>query len=247
VEAMVKRSTLKDQIKALLIKRILEGEYRSGDRLVELKIAGEMGTSQAPVREALRELASLRLIENVPHKGTRVRSLGKQELLETFLVRGALEECATRLATPKLKSALTPLKAAIRDMALAAKRKDLKKVMEASTRFHRLVVEAADNRVLLDTWLSLHIETHTLVTLLQSRVDLESVASSHHAIVDAIATGDSETAAKVARDHQNFYLANTAEPDSSFGQDPSPPRRVRRQSGYNSPSRNNRWAGSTKR
>src|ERR1700750_1878366 len=92
---MVKRSTLKDQIKALLIKRILEGTYRSGDRLVELKIAREMGTSQAPVREALRELVSLRLVENVPHKGTRVRSLGKQELLETFLVRGALEECAT--------------------------------------------------------------------------------------------------------------------------------------------------------
>jgi DNA-binding GntR family transcriptional regulator len=209
---MVKTSTLKDQIKAHLIQRILEGEYRSGDRLVELKIAREMGTSQAPVREALRELASLRLVENVPHKGTRVRSLGKQELLETFLVRGALEECATRLATSKLKTALAPLKAAIKDMAAAAGRKDLRKVMEASTRFHRLIVEAAGNRVLLDTWLSLHIETHTLVTLLQSPLDLASVAPSHDAIVDAIATGDSEAAAKAARDHQNFYLATTAEP-----------------------------------
>jgi DNA-binding GntR family transcriptional regulator len=209
---MVKRSTLKEQIKALLIKRILEGTYRSGDRLVELKIAREMGTSQAPVREALRELASLRLIENVPHKGTRVRSLGKQELLETFLVRGALEECATRLATPKLKSALGPLQAAIKEMVLAAKEKDLKKVVEGSTRFHRLIVEAAGNRVLLDTWSSLHIETHSLVTLLQSRLDLATVGSSHQAIVDAIATGSSEKAAKVARDHQNFYLRHTAEP-----------------------------------
>ena len=210
---MVKRSTLKDQIKALLIKRILEGAYRSGDRLVELKIAREMGTSQAPVREALRELASLRLIENVPHKGTRVRSLGKQELLETFLVRGALEECATRLATPKLKRALTPLRAAVKEMVLAAKQKDLNKVVEGSIRFHRLIVEAAGNRVLLDTWLSLHIETHSLVTLLQSRLDLATVAPSHQAIVDAIATGNSEKAAQVARDHQNFYLRHTAEPD----------------------------------
>jgi DNA-binding GntR family transcriptional regulator len=213
---MVKRSTLKDQIKALLIKRILEGAYRSGDRLVELKIAREMGTSQAPVREALRELASLRLIENVPHKGTRVRSLGKQELLETFLVRGALEECATRLAVPKLKSALAPLRAAIKEMALAAKRKDLKKVVEGSIRFHRLIVEAAGNRVLLDTWSSLHIETHSLVTLLQSRLDLATVAPSHQAIVDAIATGDREKAAKVARDHQNFYLRHTAEFDPAL-------------------------------
>jgi len=214
---MVKRSTLKDQIKALLIKRILEGAYRSGDRLVELRIAREMGTSQAPVREALRELASLRLVENVPHKGTRVRSLGKQELLETFLVRGALEECATRLATPKLKTALAPLRAAIKEMVFAAKQKDLKKVVEASIRFHRLIVEAAGNRILLDTWLSLHIETHSLVTLLQSRLDLASVAPSHQAIVDAIATGDSEMAAKVARDHQNFYLIHTTDPDSALG------------------------------
>ncbi|HXM26799.1 MAG TPA: GntR family transcriptional regulator [Chthoniobacterales bacterium] len=214
---MVKRSTLKDQIKALLIKRILEGVYRSGDRLVELRIAREMGTSQAPVREALRELASLRLVENVPHKGTRVRSLGKQELLETFLVRGALEECATRLATPKLKTALAPLRAAIKEMVLAAKQKDLKKVVEASIRFHRLIVEAAGNRILLDTWLSLHIETHSLVTLLQSQLDLASVARSHQAIVDAIATGDSEMAARVARDHQNFYLVHTAEHDSALG------------------------------
>jgi DNA-binding GntR family transcriptional regulator len=208
---VVKRSTLKDQIKAILVQRILDGVYRSGDRLVELKIAREMGTSQAPVREALRELASLRLVENIPHKGTRVRSLGRQELLETFLVRGALEECATRLATPKLKTGLGPLRAAIRSMALAAKRKDLPKIMEASTRFHRLIVEAAGNRVLLDTWLSLQIETHTLVTLLQSRLNLKSVPSSHDAIVEAIASGDSEAAARVAREHQNFYLANTAE------------------------------------
>jgi DNA-binding GntR family transcriptional regulator len=227
---MVKRSTLKDQIKALLIQRILEGEYRSGDRLVELKIAREMGTSQAPVREALRELASLRLVENAPHKGTRVRSLGKQELLETFLVRGALEECATRLATPTLKTALAPLKAAIKDMAAAARQKDLKKVMEASTRFHRLVVEAAGNRVLLDTWLSLHIETHTLVTLLQSRLDLASVAPSQDAIVDAIATGDSEAAAKAARDHQNFYLVNTAEPGLTSERGAGRARRSRRKS-----------------
>jgi DNA-binding GntR family transcriptional regulator len=225
---MVKRSTLKDQIRTLLIKRILEGVYRSGDRLVELKIAREMGTSQAPVREALRELASLRLVENVPHKGTRVRSLGKQELLETFLVRGALEECATRLAAPKLKAALAPLRAAVKEMVLAARQKDLKKVVEASIRFHRLIVEAAGNRVLLDTWSSLHIETHSLVTLLQARLDLGSVAPSHQAIVDAIATGDSELAAKVARDHQNFYLIHTAEPNSLPRPESAPVRSIGR-------------------
>src|SRR5260221_10802296 len=110
----------------------------------------------------------------------------------------------------------------MKEMVLAAKQKDLKKVVEASIGFHRLIVEAAGNRILLDTWLSLHIETHSLVTLLQSQLDLASVGRSHQAIVDAIATGDSEMAAKVARDHQNFYLVQTGEHDSALGHEPKP-------------------------
>ena len=58
----VARVVLREQVKELILERILNGEYAPGDRLVETRIAQELGTSQAPVREALRDLELLRFV-----------------------------------------------------------------------------------------------------------------------------------------------------------------------------------------
>ena len=60
------------------------------------RIAQELGTSQAPVREALRDLTQLRLVETVPFRGARVREIPLDEILERLSVRSALEELAVR-------------------------------------------------------------------------------------------------------------------------------------------------------
>src|SRR5438105_15193550 len=57
------RTVLREQLKEQLLARILDGEYEPGERLVETQIAKEFGTSQAPVREALRDLEALRLVQ----------------------------------------------------------------------------------------------------------------------------------------------------------------------------------------
>ena len=67
------------------------------------------------------------------------------------------------------------------------------------------VVEAAKNRLLLNIWQSLRIETRTTITMLVDGLDLVEIAGSHQPIVDAIAGGDSEKAAQVARDHQDYF------------------------------------------
>ena len=68
------------------------------DRLVELKIAAEMATSQAPVREALRELEAMGLIETLRNKGARVRVITDEELRQIYDVRAQLEAYASALA-----------------------------------------------------------------------------------------------------------------------------------------------------
>src|SRR5207237_612339 len=83
-------------VKELILKRILTGAYAPGDRLVETRIAQELGTSQAPVREALRDLELLRFVESAPFKGSRVREVANEELLEIYPVRAALEELGAR-------------------------------------------------------------------------------------------------------------------------------------------------------
>ena len=75
------RSCLSDHIRRELARRILDGTLKPGERLVELKIAAEFESSQTPVREALRELESLRLVESSPYRGTRVRDVGERRTL----------------------------------------------------------------------------------------------------------------------------------------------------------------------
>ena len=62
-EASISRSVLSDQIRDRLLEAILDGSYQPGSRIVETRVARECGTSQAPVREALRDLEALGVVE----------------------------------------------------------------------------------------------------------------------------------------------------------------------------------------
>jgi DNA-binding GntR family transcriptional regulator len=79
---------LREQIKEVLIERIVSGKMRPGDRLIEMRIAEDLGTSQAPVREAVRELAAIGFVTIRPHRGTVVRDFSAAELREIYVVRG---------------------------------------------------------------------------------------------------------------------------------------------------------------
>jgi DNA-binding GntR family transcriptional regulator len=101
--ATISRTVLREQVKDVLLQRIASGELQPGERLVETRIAQELGTSQAPVREALRDLQLLRLVESEPFRGSRVRVFDEEELIEVYPVRASLEELAAKLAAEKLR------------------------------------------------------------------------------------------------------------------------------------------------
>ena len=86
------KTVLRDRVKEHLIECILRGEYPPGGRLVETQIAQGLGVSQAPVREAMRDLEALRFVEHAPYRGGRVRRVSETELAEIYPVRAALEE-----------------------------------------------------------------------------------------------------------------------------------------------------------
>src|SRR3954447_6314261 len=102
----VTRSVLRDQVKDVIVERILDGTYAAGERIVEMRVAEELGVSQAPVREALRELELLRLVVSEPCRGARVREITTDELAEISPGRAALEEVAARAAAPRLKGSV---------------------------------------------------------------------------------------------------------------------------------------------
>jgi len=196
---------LRQRLKEALLRRILGGYYDPGERLVELRIAEEFGTSQGPVREALRELEATGLVTNIPRRGTYVAEVVGEGLREIYTVRGALEEQATRLATRKRSCDLALLQREVDLMHAAAVSGDTQGVIEHSVEFHRAIMVAAGNRLLLNIWQSLQIETRTTITMLVEGLDLVEIADSHQPIVDAIASGDAERAARVAREHQDYF------------------------------------------
>jgi DNA-binding GntR family transcriptional regulator len=78
----LQRQSLREQVRDALLRDILSGVHRPGDRLVEMKIARDLGTSQAPVREALRELEALGFVASERNRGTFVGDVWKRGLYE---------------------------------------------------------------------------------------------------------------------------------------------------------------------
>ena len=195
------RTVLREQIRELLLERILKGELQPGDRIVELQIAQELGTSQAPVREALRELQSLGFVEHEPYRGTRVRRITEEELAEIYPVRAALEELAAQEAASRLDGKVGELETEFEAMREAADQGNLHDLAAHDATFHRLIVEAAGNRVLLDTWRTLRVEARVVVTALKTDVDLHELAELHRPLLVALKEGSPEKAGGALRQH----------------------------------------------
>jgi DNA-binding GntR family transcriptional regulator len=199
--SVVTRTVLREQVKELLLERILSGAYRPGDRLVETRIAQELGTSQAPVREALRDLELLRFVESEPFRGARVRAVSAEELAEIYPVRAAVEELAAREAAVALHGRTGPLESELDAMRRAAADGDLHGLVEHDVAFHRLIVEASGNRILLDVWTSLRVEARTIITALATGIDHHELAETHEPVLEALSAGDPERAGRAMRRH----------------------------------------------
>lgn len=212
----VARLVLSDQLKEILLERILAGQYPPGRRLVETQIAQEFGTSHGPVREALRSLEALRLVQTEPFRGASVRAFSRHELAEIYPVRAALEEVAARLAVQNLDGSVEGLREELESMRRAARNGDLHREIQHDVRFHRRMVEAAGNQVLLDVWQSLGIELRTTVTFMASHTSLDDLAERHQVLLDALLARDPEQAGRAAREHiEEFAAILLQQPDAA--------------------------------
>lgn len=198
----VEREVLSSQVKDRILTWIVQGDLPPGSRLVETRLAQQLGTSQAPIREALRDLATLGFIETQPYKGSWVRKPTKRELIEAVEVRAELEGLAARLAavrrTDKCVAELEELLAA---MAEAADRGDAHEQARNNTQFHARIIEATENETLQRHWSMLEPFGRTYITASAEGIDLHYLGNRHRGILDAIRDQDPDLAAERARVH----------------------------------------------
>jgi len=182
--------SLRDQIREHIVEGIVSGRWQPGERIVERRIATELQVSQTPVREALRELESLRLIESAPNKGVRVRNLTAADLEESYPVRAGLEQIAAELAAERLAEDCSVLEPSVAGLYEADRTKNGTEQVRHTVAFHRELVRAADNAVLLHTWEGLGIEVFTALSIRWLGTVQQSYAEEHQDLVEAFKRRD---------------------------------------------------------
>lgn len=198
---LIKRESLTEQIKAILIKRIINGELRPGDRLKELQIAEEFGTSQAPVREAIRSLQALGYVQHKHHVGAVVKIYTKKEIIEAYQIREALEGyCLTQMDTDTEELA-TLLGKQLDKMKQAITAQNFEEYTWADHFFHRTIIESSKNAQMLEVWRSLGIRLQMLTTFIKTSLSLDEVCSLHIPIYEALAANNRPKAAALLAEH----------------------------------------------
>jgi DNA-binding GntR family transcriptional regulator len=190
-------------VKRIVLDRIVQGHYAPGERIVEFKLAKELGLSQSPVREGLRELAAVGIVTIHPRRGARVRLPSAKELADVSLVRAEVDALAARLAAGRIPDAtLEILGGLVDEMLDRLDAGDFSGVTEADVRFHHLIAEASENHALVRAFDQLAPFARTFITLTLPDVDVRGIVLEHRPILDALRARDADRAAEAARAHQ---------------------------------------------
>ena len=186
-------NTSSDSVYMELRGKILSRELKPAQRLLEVKIANEMGVSRTPVREALRRLANEGLVKIVPNSGARVASPSSHEMDNSYSVREYLENMSVELAcrTGMDKRTLERLDGLVRDGDAAYDAGDVDAFLAANNDFHRIIAEAGKNYVLSEYVDNIIQRTNVYIYFYSKFIEAENKSSGEHrAILRAIAQRD---------------------------------------------------------
>ena len=195
--------TIRQKVYEYLRESVLRGEIKPGERMAESDIAGRIGTSRTPVREALHSLEREGLLESTPRIGYVVTTISEAEVGELCGIRLALEDLALRWAlekdSTKLAASLTENVQRSEDSLAAG---DVKSFVEMDAQFHEIISRIADSKQL--TEMTQSIRRHMLRYRIQSIYSAENVGraiAGHKAVLAAITEGNTRKAQNALHAH----------------------------------------------
>ena len=199
----LEKTSLREQALSALRRAITTGQLPPGTHLVETDLSEALQISRGTLREAMRQLQQEGLISAGARGRLSVRHLDAKEIRDIFDVRAALESLAARelASRPDRSADVVALRHAVDEMGKWAA-SNLEDRIEADLRFHRTMCQLSGNETLLHQWSSL--EGSIRMSIMFAGVDkaIKNMdAKRHHDIVDAIESGDADSAAAAVRDH----------------------------------------------
>ncbi len=200
---LLRSKSLPALIQEKIEQMILGGELSPGQRINEMALAQTLGVSRSPIREACRKLEQAGMVEIINNRGMFVRSVGLQQALDIYEIRGALAHLAGNLLVRHATDAeLEALRRQVQEMDDCAAQGDARTYYRLNLDFHRTLVEATRNARLVDLFLGtdkeLHLYRHR--SLVQA-AGMSTSNQEHRAIVEAIARRDADAAGEAFRRH----------------------------------------------
>ncbi len=210
-----KRPLYSQEIRDTIQRAILNGELKPGDRVVETRWARELGVSQSPVREAIRELEMMGLIESRPFQGAFVRVMDKTSITETYNVRRGLEAVGIEAAVQKITDQeLVELYIVMKEMDQAVKDKNFELFIEKDSLFHEKILEISGNKLLMQLWNQCKIREFTRVSTRISKIGMEVLAERHTTMYDALVKRDAAAGMMAVDEHFKFLIDQLAQIDA---------------------------------
>ena len=184
---------LRDVVFRTLRQAILRGELKPGERLMEIRLANQLGVSRTPIREAIRMLELDGLVIMVPRKGAQVAQITEKDLNDVLEVRLGLEELAVKLACQRITES------------------ELQKLYQASRSFEQMlettetddvIYQATNNERLIQLLNNLREQMYRYrIEYLKDVKSRRSLVEEHDALYERMKNRDLAGAQKMIREH----------------------------------------------
>jgi DNA-binding GntR family transcriptional regulator len=194
---------LVEQISEFLTQAIMDGQFESGQRLIENELQRRFGVSRTPIRESFRVLEKKGLVHNIPRKGTYVRKITQKDIKENFPVRANLESLAARLALPHLTATdIEKMETFFARMSEAAENNDFKSYLKYHTHYHDIFIRASRNDTLIELLENLRNQAIWFrYSYLYVQESYDYAVKVHRRILDYFITKDSDPLEVLIKEH----------------------------------------------
>ena len=209
MEQELAHKPLKEEIYDALHRQIIAGKYSPGDWLRQEEIAGLMGVSMTPVREALDLLVSNGIAERVPYRGVRIREMSAKDIVDAYGVRLMLEAMIARDAAANITPIqIANLRSILEEMNHHVELNEMPQERQFSREFHNAIADASGNDLLVKLYavVSNAFPDWRLYEALYRKPEIlaNTVATTHDehtAIVDALEANDADWAVRASIEH----------------------------------------------
>lgn len=194
---------LRDVVFQTLREAILRGDLKPGERLMELQLAGRLGVSRTPIREAIRMLELEGLAVTVPRKGAEVARMTEKDMEDVLQIRKSLDELAVSLACDKMtEDQLGQVGEELQAFEESIDSNDVWRVAQADMSFHEAIYVAADNPKLVTFLNNLREQMYRYrVEYLKDVGNYPRLLREHREIYDGLARRDKEFVVHITGEH----------------------------------------------